>query len=49
MQELCGNIRVHCRVRPVLEMDKGTVECVTCADDVRVNICKYVKKISHLL
>lgn len=34
LQELRGNIRVHCRVRPVLDFDRGTAECIICTDDV---------------
>ena len=34
-QELRGNIRVHCRVRPVLHFDRGATECVQYIDDVR--------------
>ena len=31
--ELCGNIRVHCRIRPIIEMDRqanDTSEVVKC-------------------
>ena len=35
LQKLRGNIRVHCRVRPVLDFDRGASECIRCSDDVR--------------